>query len=139
MKDQKMKGWQSTLLILTMISFGCASTSNYEKALNGLIGFHEDDLVSMFGTPNKTYNLPDGRTVVEYFRSRTVEENVGVPYLNPTEEYYGKKYTPPNNYINTPDIYKKVLWCKTSFVLDQDGIVTSWSHKGNDCKATQAK
>ena len=124
-----MRGWQKIILILMILVTGCATTRNYEKALNALIGSNEEDLVLIFGQPNKSYNLPDGRTVIEYSRYRVVEKNVGEPYLSML----------PENYIGTPDIYKKTLWCKTSFVLDQTGTITSWSHEGNDCKASPAK
>ncbi len=134
-----MKVWSSIILIIIIALSGCATTRNYEKALNALIGSHEDDLVSFFGQPNRSYNLPDGRTVIEYSRSRVVEENVGEPNLNLPGEYHGHEYISPDKYIDTPDIYKKILWCRTSFVLDQDGIITSWSHEGNDCKASPAK
>ena len=134
-----MRVWSRIILIIIIALSGCATTRNYEKALNDLIGSHEDDLVALFGQPNKSYNLPDGRTVIEYSRSRVVEKNVGEPYLDIPGEYYGDEHISPDNYIDTPDIYKKVLWCRTSFVLDQDGTITSWSHEGNDCKASPAK
>jgi hypothetical protein len=134
-----MRVWPRIILILIIALSGCASTRNYEISLNDLIGSHKDKLVSTFGQPNKSYNLPDGRTVIEYSRSRVVEENVGEPYLYKPGGYSGDEYITPEIYNNSPDIYQRVLWCKTSFVLDQNGIITSWSHKGNDCKSLPVK
>jgi hypothetical protein len=118
-----MRRWSRIILILIIVLSGCASTRNYEKALNALIGSHKDKLVSIFGQPNKSYNLPDGKTVIEYSRSRVVEGNVGEPYLYKPEGYSGDEYITPDIYNNTQD----------------NGIITSWSHKGNDCKASPVK
>jgi hypothetical protein len=134
-----MRVWTIVILISIIAMSGCATTRNYEKVLNALVGSHEDDLVALFGQPNKSYNYPDGTSVIEYNRSRVVDEIVEKPYLNMPGEYQGNEHIPPDNYIDTPDVYYKILWCKTRFVLDQDGIITSWNHEGNDCKASPAK
>ena len=114
-----MKRMSLTLIIVILIS-GCASifptTRNYDILLNNWVGKHVDDLVKSWGPPQNSYTLSDKGTVIEFYRSRIVK-------------YHRYDYEEEDKFeVDT-------LWCKTIFVLDQKGMILSWKHDGNDCRA----
>jgi len=110
------------LVFITMI--GCASifptTHNYDETLKTWIGKHVDELVKSWGPPQGSYKLSDGGTVIEYSRSRIVKY-----HMYDYEEYGGYQ-------VDT-------LWCRTIFILDPKGIISSWKHEGNDCRSLPPK
>jgi hypothetical protein len=125
-----MKEWIGIIFLSGIFLCGCATTQNYEKQLNLFVGLPLGHLESSWGKPQYISSNPDGKTVVEYRTHRIRNERVSQPYLSES----GDNFIPPETYIQTPDIYKKVLWCRTKFIVNKNGIVESWSHEGNDCK-----
>jgi hypothetical protein len=128
-KTMRTRVWIKLLLVIILC--GCATTHNYEKNLNLFVGLPLSNLVSSWGKPQNMYSLSDGTTVVEYRTYQIVDKYVSTPYI---PEYSGDSFIPPGTYIQTPDMFKKVLWCRTKFIVNKNGIVDSWSHEGNDCK-----
>jgi glutathione peroxidase-family protein len=126
-----MSHWKRVILLGVLLVSGCATTQNYDKMLNSFVGRSVHEVLLKWGEPQKNYSLPDGTNAIEYITSRHVDEYVNKPYI---PEYSGTSYLPPDVYIATPDIYRKILWCRTKFIVDQRGMVISWSHEGNDCK-----
>ena len=104
-----------------MIGCGSAAThENYDKALAALVGHSSDLLVANWGIPHGSYALDNGGKVLEYFASSTYNRhtpfNLGV---------YGTTYV-----TNTITSY-----CKVRFVVDSEGIITSYAWEGNLCVA----
>jgi hypothetical protein len=99
---------------------GCATTKNYESILDSWIGADVDELVLTWGSPHSTQELCSGNTIIEYHDRRIVfiPGSFAIPAIGP-----------PQNYI---------FYCKTRFVIDQSGIVTTWDWEGDDCIAEPA-
>ncbi len=109
------------LMAMSALLAGCASwfptVANYEKGLNGWVGQPGDELIKSWGPPRNSYKLSNGETVIEYYESHLY-----------TRDYGG--FFSYNERIGV-----ETLWCKTIFVIDQNGKVASWKHDGNDCVA----
>jgi hypothetical protein len=113
------------VLIVIMMLTGCASlfptTKNYDKLLDDWIGKPMDNLAKSWGPPGSSYKLSNGETVIEYYKSHNVQYDAS--YFNAKNE----------------NIQVETLWCRTIFVVDKNGIITSWKHTGNDCVAYPQK
>jgi hypothetical protein len=126
-------------LLLGLGLCGCASTAKYEVKLNNWIGASEDSLVASWGVPNKTYTLPDGKKALEFVSKETVQTG-GYLYSIPQTTYqsgtigdksYSGTSTTYATEISPVRDYK--IFCKTSFIIDNNGKVESWHHEGNNC------
>ena len=129
------------LLIVVLLFGGCASTVKYEAKLNNYIGQDENSLIAAWGVPHKTYKLDNGKKALEYARKETIQ-NGGYTYSVPQTTYQsgtigGQPYSGTSTTYATgiTPVQKYKLYCKTSFILDNDGKVESWHHEGNDCTA----
>jgi hypothetical protein len=134
------------VVILFMFLGGCATTANYEKALDTWVGKDLDSLVVAWGPPAGTFQLSDGSTLVEYVEERNAQVG-GYSYTVPETTYQtGSVYT--NNgvsgvYTGTSTSYVQHttprtnvhLLCKTRFKVDAEGIIRDWSWSGNNCVA----
>ena len=137
------------LLVAAGVIAGCATTANYEKILNTWVGDHADNLVSSWGPPQRSFNLSDGSTILEYTASRNIQTG-GYTYTSPQTTYhsgstsaYGSGGSAYGTYSGTSTTYVQKqtptyninLWCKTIFTANSNGIITKWSWKGNNCRA----
>ncbi len=127
------------LWLLCLVLWGCATTAKYEAKLNSLVGSTEEFLISNWGVPDKEYNLSDGKKAVEYVRKDTIRTG-GNTYTYPQTVYQsgtidGKPYsgTATQLVTETTPVQKFKLFCRTSFIINQNGRVESWHHQGNDC------
>jgi hypothetical protein len=127
------------LFILVMLVSGCASTARYEAKLNSWIGASENSLIASWGVPDKTYDMRDGKKAVEYVHKNTVQ-NGGYTYTTPQTTYQSgmignKPYSGTSTTYVTEAIpvQKYKFSCKTSFIINANGIIESWHHEGNDC------
>jgi hypothetical protein len=127
------------LWLLCLVFCGCATTAKYEAKLNSLVGSTEEFLISSWGVPDKEYNLSDGKKAVEYVRKDTIRTG-GNTYTYPQTVYQsgtidGKPYsgTATQLVTETTPVQKFKLFCRTSFIINQNGRVESWHHQGNDC------
>jgi hypothetical protein len=124
---------------MVMLVSGCATTVKYEAKLNTWIGASEDALIASWGVPNKTYEMRDGKKAIEYVDRNTVEMG-GYTYTTPQTTYESGKIG-DKTYSGTSTTYVTVTepvrkyksYCKTSFVINNSGIIESWHHEGNDC------
>jgi len=129
----EMKKWLVLLPTLIAILSGCVATSRiYESKMTSFIGLPVEHVLAQMGQPQKSYKLPDGNTVLEYQSFRSVNKYVAPPYMN--QAAGSDDFIPPETYISTPDMYRRILWCRTRFIADKKNIVISWSHEGNDCR-----
>ena len=103
----------------------CATEANYEAALAQWMGASEETLVSAWGIPDKTYQLSPQKKLISYFRRSVTYDQTPVQCRmsagGMTNCYGG-------------DIWRNVYACETIFTLE-NGKVTRWGHKGNDCRA----
>lgn len=129
------------LLLIFLALNGCATTAKYEAKLKSLVGQNEEFLISTWGVPDKEYKLSDGKKAVEYVRKETVRSG-GYTYTYPQTTYQagtidGKPYSGSSTQLVTETVpeQKYKLFCRTSFIIGQDGRVESWHHEGNNCLA----
>ena len=126
-------------LIVTFLLFACATPAKYDDKLNGFLGHNEAYLIKKMGKPSATKIISDQLTVVSYVKANNT-------YV-PSEFYiYGAQDNSTNNFYNpflndydfTPYSaafgYQVEYYCQTVFLLE-NGIITGWKWKGNDCTA----
>lgn len=105
-----------TLLYLIMfLNTACATTANYERVLASWVGDTESNLVSRWGIPSASYQMPDSKLLMY--------QNDGGSYT------YGQPIG--NMYMMNTTHYA----CKTTFTINSVGIITDWRWEGNSCKS----
>ena len=114
----------SFALVLVMFLFACATSEKYDRKLAGWVGKTESSLVAKWGRPSATRILDNGDKIITY----TKANNVYVP-----SEYYIYNTTDFGPYSQTFG-YQVEEICQTAFLI-QDGIITGWKWRGNDCVA----
>jgi len=127
------------LFLLTLSLSACASTAKYEAQLNTWVGQSEDALVAAWGVPNKEYRFGDAKKAISYVRKDTIQTG-GFTSIEPQTTYYegtieNKPYSGTSTTYTreTEPVRTYKLFCKTSFVINKNGIVESWQHEGNNC------
>ncbi|MBE6449055.1 MAG: hypothetical protein E7018_07180 [Alphaproteobacteria bacterium] len=127
-------------LIFTFILFACASPIKYDSKLNNLVGANKATLIKEMGTPSAVKMLSDGSEVLAYVKANDV-------YV-PSEFYLYNQGNPANQqdvyspFLEDYDFspygaafgYQVEYFCQTAFLL-QNGVVTAWKWRGNDCKS----
>ena len=131
----------SFILIIAFLLFACATPAKYDAKLNALVGLSKAELIQKLGQPGAAKILANGDELLSYVKA----DNVYVP-----SEYY--LYNQGNLYNEVDGIYSPFLgdydfspygasfgyqveyYCQTVFLL-QNGRVTGWKWKGNNCVA----
>lgn len=142
------------IILIFILTAGCATTANYEKVLDSWVGNHLDNLIGSWGIPDKSIELSNGGAMVEYIRESTTVGGGGsytVPkttHSTGNATFYGglgKSATgsysgSTTTYIekNRP-VYTVHRNCRTRFTIDISGIITKWGWEGNNCKAKDPK
>jgi len=117
------------LICCVLLLAGCATTANYEKALQSWVGSSADRLVEAWGPPQSSYKLSDGGQVLEYVNQGTAHGSNGPDaqgMYSGTTATYVQHQTP---------VYNINLVCITRFTVNPQGIITNWAWQGNNCKA----
>lgn len=131
----------SFALILTFLLLACATPDKYDIKLTKMIGESKAELVKEMGQPSAVKMLDNGDEVLAYVKANNVyipselyvynqgalaNENgdIYAPFIGP---YDFTPYT--ENYG-----YSVEYICQTAFLL-QNGVVTGWKWRGNDCVA----
>jgi hypothetical protein len=137
------------VIIISMLLTACATTANYEKILHSWVGDNVDALVSEWGPPASSYPLTNGGRVLEYSHQRNVQLG-GYTTITPQTTYnngianvYGNGGSAYGTYSGTSTTYVQsttpvqniTMQCITRFTINAQGIITSWAHQGNDCRA----
>lgn len=97
----------TALLLLGLAA--CATTEGYENVLKSWVGSREIALVASWGAPHRVYEAGNGDRALTYYNERTVSVPLDTGAVIPVE------YS-----------------CETTFIV-VDGVVDSWSYRGNDC------
>ncbi len=99
--------------LLSMLLGSCATTSGYEKVLQTWVGLNVNELLQSWGPPADVYKLPNGSMMYTWWFDGGV---VSMPI--------GKR-----GGAMTMNRY-----CKTTFTVNEQGVIQRWSWKGNTCK-----
>ena len=131
----------SFILILTFLLFACATPAKYDSKLNHLVGVSKSQLIKDMGQPSATKVFANGDEVLAYVKANDV-------YI-PSEFYLYNQGALSNEYdgIYSPFLgdydfspygaafgYEVENICQTVFLI-QNGMVTGWKWRGNDCVA----
>ena len=113
------------LLLLVFLVSSCTSKLDHEKVLESWIGAKESALIDKWGTPTNHYKTDDGKKYLTWKNSSQAIVGGYAPTVS--TDYYGNVYSsggmPPILVTSNCDI---------TMILE-DGIVTSWKYKGNNC------
>jgi len=119
----------TTLLTLTLI-YGCATTEGYKNIVNAWVGQPEAELVRTWGPPQRSYQTEESKFFVYYSQKDIYVPGSITTYPNDFDES-GTAFR--QSYGGVPD-RTLTYSCETSFEII-DGVITSWSFRGNDCVA----
>lgn len=121
----------ATLLVVIII-YGCATKEGYRNVVDAWVGQPESALISAWGLPQRTYETDTSKVLIYYS-----QRDVDVPgSTNTYQRYFDETGTAfSESYGGVPD-QTFTYSCETSFEVI-DGVITSWSFRGNDCVAKQ--
>ncbi|WP_136799706.1 MULTISPECIES: hypothetical protein [Desulfosediminicola] len=121
----------ATLLALVMVC-GCATTEGYKDVVNAWVGQPELELTQTWGPPQRTYETEESKFLVYYFQRDIYFPGSPTTYQN----YFDESGTAfRQSYGGVPD-RTQTYSCETLFEVI-DGIIVSWSFRGNDCIAEE--
>ena len=112
-------------LILSLILFSCANTSNLRKICYSWLGANINDLVDSWGYPDHEFEAPNGNTVYAYESGRSMTTPM---YID--SDGYGRSTVHGGHTF--------VLYCIRYFEVEND-IIIKYRLEGNDCKATNGQ
>jgi hypothetical protein len=110
---------QTLALVMGLASTSCATEEKYAAQMQGWVGRPERELLATWGAPYRAYES-DGTRYLTYARLSLIP--VG-GYYDRWDSWYGSSAR------------TMALSCETTFVV-ANGIVQSFSHRGNDCRAS---
>ena len=142
---------KNIVIALSLALSACATTANYEKALNSWVGADVDSLVMRWGPPASSYALSNGGKVIEYVRQSNVQVGgytTSVPqttYNSGSANIYGTGGSAYGTYTGTSTTYVQRttpvqnirMTCITRFTVDANGKITNWAWQGNACRARE--
>src|SRR5712691_308998 len=116
-------------LLIAVLVAGCATTENYEKMLASWIGASEDQLVSVWGPPDRVYNT-DSSKYLTFARSAQ-------GYVPGTAPSYQSQII--GNQVFTQQVggspgFAFTRQCITTFTITNERV-SSWRWEGNACKS----
>jgi hypothetical protein len=115
-------------LFLLLVS-GCATQANYERRLGAWTGQNVNELFSRWGYPASSFKAPNGEDTIYVYTS-------GTTVTTPSQTSYSGQVTPWGTYSGSGVTWggqQINLWCKTYFVVDKNGMITTSSYEGNAC------
>ena len=125
--------------LLTLVFVGCATNAKYSNVLDSWGGVHVDELTTSWGSPDQSSTVADGRQIIEYEQQENVQSG-GHTYVS-TIVTMGAT---PHGGMRSSEVQKQApvrdvsLWCKTTFIANSSGIITSATSEGNNCKGKPA-
>lgn len=121
--------WSALIPAAAALVAGCATTGQYDRSLNALIGLREAELVQRLGRPSRVYESGGLRYVVYEQRDTAYIAGNANGY-----QTVGRGVDTRQVAVGgTPETAIPVQ-CTTTFEL-QDAKVVAWDHKGNYCKS----
>lgn len=128
-----------SLLCLILSLNACATTQNYETALNKEIGKTANLILAKYGAPTEVIQMANGDEIFSY----TSINRQAIPspdyyfdtgFMTENEIFY--PFTYGGSEIPIGNFMAETItdYCNTRFYL-KNNIVTSWQFKGNACVA----
>lgn len=99
------------ILLLSLFFWGCATTAGYEKVLQTWKGHDVNELIQKWGPPSDVFKLPNNSVMYTWL-------------------YDGGAVAIPIGKI----AYAMRRYCKTTFTVDEQGIIQTWRWEGNACR-----
>lgn len=127
-------------LVLLMFLVACATEQKYDNKLSAWVGKSEASLVSKWGNPSATRILDNGDKVITYTKANDVyvpsEYYVYNPNMIPGEDITYGPFMGDYNFTPYAQAfgYQVERICQTAFLI-QNGMITGWKWRGNDCVA----
>ena len=127
------------VILAACSNFSIPTESNYNAAANSWDGSSLTQLMQVWGLPSKHVVNDDGSSVYEYLKSdvKTVPGYTQPGQIVPagaagavTETYYPGYSTNANTYAD---------FCRTSFQVNPQNMITKVTIEGNHCVANDAK
>ena len=126
-----------SLLIITLFLAACATTDNYRLALNSWRGANINQLVNVWGYPDKTSTAPDGNKLYIYRmeqRGTNPIYSTG-PTTSITQNSGGMMVSTTSGTTSGGGSYD--FNCTTWVEVDEHGTIVGTSFRGNNCVGTQ--
>ncbi|MBE6452800.1 MAG: hypothetical protein E7012_04855 [Alphaproteobacteria bacterium] len=129
----------SFALILLFLVMACASPLKYDNKLNQLVGANKAELLKEMGTPSASKVFANGDEVIAYVKANDVYVPSEFYLYNQNGQNAEDVYSP---FLENSDFspyessfgYQVEYICQTAFLL-QNGVVTAWKWRGNDCES----
>lgn len=116
------------IVLLTLFFVNCATTGKFKNALDSYLGRNSQELVNIWGYPERTFQNPvgNGNTIFVYeTKSQYTTDQVADKQLDKN----GNSTTTITGGITY------TYWCNTYFEINSSGIIISYIFKGNNCKS----
>ncbi len=127
------------LFALVILASGCATTRRYSALLDTWVGSNEESLIASWGSPQNVYYMNNGKKVIEYSKGQTIQTG-GYTYTTPQTTYHQGAvgntmyYGTSTQYVTqTTPVNYLYYWCKTSFIIGENGRIETWRWEGNNC------
>lgn len=129
------------MLVMTFLVFACATPAKYDTKLNNMVGMTKSELINKMGEPSATKIFANGDEVLAYVKANDVyvpseffiynQGNMANQYDGIYSPFLGDyDFTPYGEAFG----YQVEYYCQTVFLI-QNGRVTGWKWRGNDCAA----
>jgi len=120
---------------IALLLSACATTANYEKSLNSVLGAHADYLMRSWGVPQRSFQMPGGNTVYVYERSSQYTTPVTVAPGQTTQYTVGNTTYMTMGPSTVSGGAIQYSTCRTEFEADPSGRLVRWRWEGNACTA----
>jgi len=122
------------LVLLILMLTGCATEANYRKMVLSWHGKNINQLINVWGYPDRTIKAPNGNKVYVY-NHRNVYSTPGYStggYTSVTTSSEGNSIVVQQPLVeHTPQTYYE--HCKTWFEFNHRHIITRITYRGNSC------
>jgi len=132
-----MKLKWSALFFALMLT-GCATTKNYQLAVNSWQGANENQLFGVWGYPNRIQKLPNGHRLLLYrthYRGRY--PIVTIPgYTSVRTQNNQTMVNSQPSMVSGGGSYD--LQCVTWFEVNRKGVILQGRFRGNNCEGAKS-
>jgi hypothetical protein len=121
----------TAVLVVVLLSSGCATTAKYEAVLNTWLNNDINALTNSWGYPSGSFIAPNGNKVYVYQRGGSF--TMPTTYQTQANVYgYGNMAygTATTNVYGGQTL---TFWCRTFFEVDSSNRIVKWSWQGNNC------
>lgn len=126
----------SSLITISVLLVGCATEENYQLALNSWRGSNIEQLVTLWGYPDKTATAPDGNRLFIYHLENRGRNPVYVagPTTSVVQNGQGVTVTTMPGMVSGGGTYD--FYCTTWVEVNNHNVIVNTAFRGNNCAAT---